>query len=86
MTLMPSLHVRDPRRRHRANQIRKRIRPSVTPPVSFQINPELISELTAVSAQKRTMVIQRLSEERGPEFATAVLSAVAAALRKKRNP
>lgn len=85
MTMMPSLHVRDPRRRYRANQIRKRIRPSVPPPVTFQINPELIQGLVATSAHNRTRALQRIERERGADYASAVLSAVADVLREKRK-
>lgn len=81
---MPTLHVRDPRRRYRANKIRKRIKP-VPPPVVFSISPALVDELTRVDAGTRTRFLQRVEREKGSAYAEAVLSAVADALRKKRN-
>ena len=82
---MPSLHVRDPRRRYRANRIRKRVRPSVSPPVVFHISTKLIEGLVAADAQTRTRVIQRIEREKGAEYTAAVLSLVADALREKRK-
>lgn len=85
MTLMPTLHVRDPRRRYRANQIRKRAGASIPPPVVVPINPALVDELTRVDARTRTQFLQRIEREKGSAHAQALLSAVAAALREKRQ-
>lgn len=89
MTMMPSLHVRDPRRRYRANQIRKRVRPAVPPLVVpdpvITVPEDLIEGLVKVNATTRLLTIQRLGAERGPDYAEAVLAAVAAALREKRK-
>ncbi|WNN95171.1 hypothetical protein SEA_MAGRITTE_220 [Microbacterium phage Magritte] len=85
MTLMPSRHVRDPRRRYLTTKIRKRVTDRVPPPVAFSISPMLVDELTRVNVDTRTRFLQRVEREKGSAYAEAVLSAVADALRKKRN-
>lgn len=83
--MLPSPHLRDPRRRYRANQIRKRTRPAVPPIVLPPVSDTLVSELIRVGAQTRAQFLLRIEREKGPEHAQAILSAVADALRKKRT-
>ncbi len=82
MTLMPSPHVRDPRRRYRANKIRKG-QGTVPPPVV--VVPEtLVKELVLATPQVRTRALQRIEQERGTAYVSLVITAVAAALREGR--
>lgn len=82
MTLMPSRHVRDPRRRYLANKIRKG-QPREVPPIV--VDPVLVQELVNASTKVRMHVLQRIESAQGSEYATAVVAAVAALLRETRK-
>lgn len=74
MTLLPSPHVRDPRRRYRANKIRKFRERSVPPLV---VVPEaLVRELALAPTDIRTRALMRLEQERGAGYVQLVLAAL----------
>lgn len=83
MTLMPSRHVRDPRRRYRAHKIRKLIESSVPPLVEFHVPPELISRLVALPAHARTQALLRINREQGSPYTEFVIRALVEALKEK---